>query len=203
MSGTHEYTIIGHTRSSIGRWLGLIAIVLAPVVTSGVAIAMQWAHLTGLQAGALTVSTGLMYVGLHWAFNRLVWGWMTPWTKGPDLSGTWEVDGTTYKPEGTPTYHWKATITIVQTWETISVLLETQQSSSYSETASVKLLPGGKTKLTYTYQNTPRQAEPELKKHEGCCMLTFDKDRRTATGDYFNSFGRGTVGRMTLKKVGA
>ena len=30
----HEYAIIGHKRSEIGRWLGFASVVLAPIVTS-------------------------------------------------------------------------------------------------------------------------------------------------------------------------
>ncbi|MBS0449219.1 MAG: pancortin-3 [Proteobacteria bacterium] len=202
----HEYAIIGHKRSEIGRWLGFASVVLAPIVTSLITWASNWPLLTAsIQAkmGAFTLSTGLVYAALYWGFNRYGWRWLDKLLGIPNLGGSWTVTGQSLTLEGEIKFDWSGTLTITQKWDRIAIELKTAQSGSFSETASVLLKHDGAAKLSYSYQNHPRAGEPELQKHQGFCELTFDIDRSRAEGHYFNSMGRYSFGRMTLTRAAA
>lgn len=202
----HEYAIIGHKRSEIGRWLGFASVILAPILTG----LITWVSGSPLLAAsvqakmvAFTVSTGLVYAALYWAFNRYVWRWLNKMLGIPDLSGTWSVTGKSLTLEGEVKFDWSGSLTISQKWDRIAIELKNNQSGSFSETASVLLKHDGAAKLSYSYQNHPRAGEPELQKHQGFCELTFDVERRSAEGHYFNSMGRYSFGRMQLSRMTA
>jgi hypothetical protein len=192
----HEYTIIGHPRAVVGRNIGTAAALIAPLLAS-------WAlELTKSTVAAVTITSGLVYGGLYWIFNKVLWRYGGKLLKAPDLSGEWEVVGRTLQEDGSAKYNWNALITIVQDWDKICISLKTSRSSSYSETASIFVLPTGEVKLSYGYQNHPQPGQGELQKHQGACELTFDKGLISAEGHYFNTLGRVTVGKMTLTKAG-
>jgi hypothetical protein len=200
----HEYAIIGHKRAEIGRWLGFASVLLAPILTS----VFTWASslpllTTSIQAKmvAFTISTGVVYAALYWLFNRYVWRWLNSVLDIPDLSGIWSVTGHSLTLEGELKFEWSGTLKISQKWDRIAIELKTDQSGSFSETASVLLKHDGAAKLSYSYQNHPKAGEPELQKHQGFCELTFDEVRRSAEGHYFNSLGRYSFGRMQLARV--
>jgi SMODS-associating 2TM, beta-strand rich effector domain len=197
----HEYSIIGHQRASIGRWIGVASIVISPVIAG---LLQQVAYFSFVPVGiaGMSISAGLIYLGLYWTFNKYGWRWLDKLLKIPCIDGVWDVDGATLDEAGNTKYSWKAKLTITQDWDKISVSIKTEQSGSDSETASVLMRPNGEVKLSYSYQNHPRIGEVELQKHQGFCELTFDPEINTASGRYFNSSGRLTFGRMNLKKEG-
>lgn len=200
----HEYAVIGHKRSEIGRWLGAASVVLAPLLTGIVTWLSQWSVLTdSVQAKMLTftLSTGIVYALLYWLFNRYGWRLLDIVLGIPVLSGRWTVTGQSLDLDNKVRFDWTGSLTISQKWDRIAIELKTPQSGSHSETASVLLKHDGDAKLSYSYQNHPRIGEPELQKHQGFCELIFDTKRQTAEGHYFNSMGRITFGRMTLEKL--
>lgn len=200
----HEYAIIGHKRSEIGRWLGFAAILLAPLATGLVTWIAQWPLLTTSLQGkmvAYTVSTGVAYGVLYWIFNVYAWRLVDKHLGIPNLSGTWQVVGKSMQLDGTVRFDWTGSLKITQNWDRIAIELTTSQSSSHSETASVLLKHDGEAKLSYSYQNHPKIGEPELQKHQGFCEFVFHGDGLRAEGHYFNSMGRYSFGRMLLSKT--
>lgn len=199
----HEYAIIGHKRSEIGRYLGLASVLLAPFVTGALTWLSQSPTLTTSLQGKMvlfTVSTGTIYAVLYWVFNRFGWRCIDKLLGIPNLDGEWAVVGDSLELDGTVKYPWSATLTIAQRWDRIAISLKTEQSSSHSETASVLLQANSNAKLSYSYQNHPRAGEQVLSKHQGFCELEFDSETRSAEGHYFNSMGRYSFGRMSLKR---
>jgi hypothetical protein len=199
----HDYAIIGHKRSEIGRWLGIASVVLAPVITSVVTWLSQSAFLIDSvqdKLTAFTLSTGLVYLILYWIFNHFGWKLLDRLLNIPDLNGRWSVTGQTKNQDGTNRFEWEGEMIISQKWDRIAIELKTKQSGSYSETASVLVKHDGESKLSYSYQNHPRSGEAELQKHQGFCELIFDVKRQKAEGHYFNSLGRYTFGHMVLVK---
>ena len=79
----HDYAIFNHSRSFIGRYLGLASFVLASALTSMFA-ALSVLTGTVLFAGA-SVTSALVYLILHWLFNRVAW--KIKWFEIPDISG--------------------------------------------------------------------------------------------------------------------
>lgn len=199
----HEYSVVGHSRASIGRYLTILSAALA---SGFVIIGALWAQLAtylGFPAWAnyvaIPASGGLMYVAVHWVFNKWCWRWFFRLVGLPNIGGEWSCVGQTFDSDGNPTFKWEADIAITQSWEKIRVYLRTSQSSSSS--ASAALIPegGGRWMLMYSYRNQPRAGET-INPHLGYCEMSFEPGCQRGEGDYFTARGRGSQGRMILTR---
>lgn len=203
----HEYSISGHSRTTVGRWLFWGSLILAGVATWMITGLVELAQIIGLGTAWADKTASLLTAGAIFPLGYLTinnWVWKMSWVKLlfglPNIGGEWDCKGVTLDENGGIKYEWIATILISQTWEKIHVHLKTAQSESNSITAAVIKLPTGNFKLIYTYRNEPRIGEPALHQHSGCCELEFDSMESAAEGEYFNNRGRITHGRMTLKR---
>lgn len=203
----HEYSVVGHSRAVVGRYLGTIAAAVAGGVVFLVGSVINVAHLLGVADSIPDIiiwplSAGTVWALLYWLFNTRAWKWgpISRAINVPDLSGEWAVEGTTLDQEQNPTYQWEGTITVVQSWEKLRVYLKTGTSSSHSLSAAVFCEPGAGYRLTYSYQNDPRVDQRELRTHVGFADVLFSEDLLSGEGDYFNNKGRVTYGVMRLKR---
>jgi hypothetical protein len=92
---------------------------------------------------------------------------------------------------------------IRQTWTRIVVELQSDQSSSQSETASIFVDKGVNPKLVYTYMNEPNPDQLKaMEKHSGTTLLELlsNSDGLHLNGHYYSGRGRGTYGEMQLKR---
>ena len=201
----HEYSVIGHNRSTIGRYLGSVAAVIAAGSATAASALSGLAASIGLPAWAqvaivLPISASLAYTSVYWVFNRYGWRQACRLLQIPDIGGVWDCEGRTLAEDGSVKFEWKAEVTISQSWEKIAVDLKTRQSGSYSISAALLPKADGSWLMLYSYRNEPRAGEPELNAHAGYCEMLFAKGLQQAEGDYFNARGRGTFGRMTLTR---
>ncbi|MCR6630143.1 MAG: hypothetical protein NVV74_08890 [Magnetospirillum sp.] len=204
----HEYALLGGlNRARIGQVLGAAAAavssILVWVLLALVGLAQWLGYGEAVPALILwPIGAGAIYVGLYWAFDRWIWRWknLRGVLRVPDLAGTWHCAGQTINADKTPGYVWEGEVTIVQTWDRIRVRLKTKQSGSNSITASLVHDEADGFRLHYTYKNDPNIDEPELEAHRGSAELVFDRDLRTARGEYFNGHGRYTFGTMRLTR---
>lgn len=201
----HEYSVIGHSRTSIGRYLGIGAGLFASVVAMIATAAFDALNALGVLETSSRViifplNAAAFYLVGYFSFDR--WIWKVPAVQKilgiPDLNGEWECTGETKDEAGAVKFHWTATVRITQTWEKIMVYLDTGQSRSRSKSASLIKEPGRGYVLMYSYRNDPRLGEPELRSHVGYCELDLSEDLTKAEGEYFNNKGRITFGRMRL-----
>jgi hypothetical protein len=194
----HDYAVFEHNRATIGRWLGVISI----LISGGMSQAFITVYsLTGMEAFTkATITTGVIYFILHWLFNKYIW--KLSLFQIPNLSGKWELSGQTLNEDGTIKYNWNANIGIEQTWEKITINLKTKNSQSYSQTATLEKQYGlGGWLLSYSYKNEPYTEQcHELNPHKGYCQIEFDKDISKGNASYFNNNGRRTFGIMKLTK---
>jgi len=195
----HDYAIFGHDRAAIGRWLGFVAI----IVSGGIGQLLAWANsLTGLDAFTkATITTGVVYFGLHWIFNK--WIWKIPFFEIPNLSGRWVITAQTLDEKGNTKYDWSGEINIVQNWKQILIHLKTEKSQSDSYTATLSKRHGatGGWLLSYSYKNEPElEQSHELNTHKGFSEVEFDKKLEIGKASYFNSAGRRTFGIINLTK---
>ncbi len=195
----HDYAVFGHDRASIGRWLGFGAI----VISGGIAQLLSMANdLTGLDAFTrVTITTGAIYIALHWLFNK--WIWKFNFIEVPDLNGIWEVKAQTLNEDGSVRFDWGAEVGIEQDWKKILLHLSTEksQSKSYTATLSKRHGPTGGWLLSYSYRNEPELAQShELNSHKGYCEVEFDRYLKEGRASYFNSAGRRTFGVMNLTR---
>ena len=206
MHQDHEYSVIGHSRASVGRHLGTVAAALASgaVLLFGFLVGLaDWLGLPDIPPIVLwPITAGVTFSAVHWAFNRYVWRWsrVLAWLRIPDLNGEWKVVGKSLNMEKDILHEWKGVITITQTWEKIWVNLRTGQSASNSEAAALIREPAGSFRLMYRYRNEPKIDEVDLSAHVGFAELLFASNLGSAEGDYFNSKGRYTFGTMRLTR---
>ena len=85
----HEYSIINHDRASIGKWLGISALILAGLISEWI---KQIYSFSGIEAfEKITVTVTLIYLILYWLFNNYIWKRLSL----PNISGEWSVKGKT------------------------------------------------------------------------------------------------------------
>ena len=142
-----------------------------------------------------------VYAGLFWLFDRFVWRWGPLHKLGilsvPDLNGHWigAVDSS-HGDDGTKV---EVSATITQRWSAILIVLDTEESQSRSQVATLRVRDIERPELTYTYLSEPHGRAPEpMQTHRGTCTLQPAGDK--LDGDYYTGRGRGTVGRLTLER---
>ncbi|MGX2042274.1 Cap15 family cyclic dinucleotide receptor domain-containing protein (plasmid) [Methylocaldum sp. MU1018] len=205
----HEYSIIGHSRSTVGRHLGTLAGLISSVCVLIVTVLLDIANNYGLShlipdIVLLPISAAAIYPLGHWAFDT--WVWKHPrvlkFLKIPNLNGEWICNGKTLNADGDVIYEWPGAVRISQTWEKIRVYLDTGSSKSASVSAALINEPGRGFLLMYSYRNEPTIGQKELNHHVDYCELAFNETTTKAEGDYFNNKGRITFGRMVLTRKG-
>jgi hypothetical protein len=202
----HEYAVLGgYNRTHVGRWLtraaALISGVTVFLVLSAVNLAKAWGLNVNLPPTALSLlGASAVYAVLYWLFDHYAWkfGPLSRFLKVPDISGRWLCEGTPIEPAEANT--WSGVVTVVQSWDRLRIHLETEQSTSDSIAAALQYDAAAGYHLMYHYRNQPRAAERALAPHHGFAELTFDRERRSASGDYFNGRGRNTFGIISWKR---
>jgi len=196
----HEYTVVDHPKKTIIFGLVLISI----VVSHFIAHAIVWLRHFNIEftytVGSFTVF-GLIYI----LFNKWIWRsilFRKPF-RFPNLAGQWECTGLSTNTELGEQFKWDGTTKITQSWDKILISLQTRSSSSasLSLTGGIKYVPGVGYKVSYHYENIPSaNADRDMHRHEGFCVLTFSDDLTTADGYYFNNIKeRTSYGEMKLK----
>ncbi|WP_156379511.1 pancortin-3 [Acidovorax sp. Root402] len=202
----HEYSVVGHSRVNMGRYLGIIAGLLssavATLIAGLIAIAIAEGFTPSKQYYILPITSTVFYGLGYLIFDKYAWNW--PWIQKifniPSVGGDWSCKGKTIDAEGQVTYEWSAKISIVQHWEKISVQIETAQSRSYSVAASIIKNENAGPILMYSYRNEPKPGEVELNSHFGYSEWHFSKDLKSAQATYVNGGGRRTSGIMEITK---
>lgn len=205
----HEYALLGAmNRAQVGKYLGLVSASVSAVIVYVLLSAVNIAHRLGWNANLTPSILSLagaasVFTALYWLFDRFAWKWrfLKLVIKVPDIAGQWDCQGQTINPDGSPGYSWQATVTILQSWDRIRVLLKTPQSTSNSVSAALICDDADAYRLLYHYRNDPRIGEVELRSHLGFGELVFARDLRSADGEYFNGHGRNTFGMMKLKRI--
>jgi hypothetical protein len=200
----HEYALLGAmNRAHVGRYLGHIAAAVSASIVYLLLSAVDIAHRLGWNVNVTPsilslVGATAVFGALYWVFDRFAWRWrfLNTVIKVPYVAGEWRCQGQTINPDGSAGHQWNATITILQSWDKLRVLLKTAQSSSNSIAAALICDDADAYRLLYHYRNDPKIGEVELKSHLGFGELIFARDLRTADGEYFNGHGRNTFGTM-------
>ena len=190
-------------RKGIALWLQVgtfLAVWLAILFFSGVEFRINWEALKKLPE-AIGIYSILLLVFTTWAWRlSFLQGWLVPY---PDLEGTWEgtLESTWEDPS---TGKRKSPITIVfvikQFFSSVSCVMYSEESSSYSNTAQISADDdSGTLQLSFNYTNRPRASVRERSEiHLGAAILRIVKGATlTLEGEYWTS--RKTTGDMHLK----
>lgn len=205
----HEYVVLGGiNRARVGKYLTHTASIVSGLLVWLLLGLVDIARVAGVNVNLppvvlSLVGAGSVYAALYFIFRKWIWRipWVTRWLKVADLAGTWHCDGTPFPRSDTLAMPWKGTLTITQDWDRFRVHLKTAQSASNSIVAAVTTDAIEGFVLLYSYRNEPKPGEDDLFPHRGFARLVFDKDLRTAEGDYFNGDGRHSSGTMTLRRM--
>ena len=117
--------------------------------------------------------------------------------KVPDLNGRWDVEGHTSFDRN---LSYSGESVIQQTWTRISVFMETDDSRSYSLSASLFVEQPEGCILSYEYQNDPKPGTPlTMHAHRGTCVLRV-KDSSLLQGEYYSGRDRQNYGSLLLRR---
>lgn len=140
-------------------------------------------------------------------FNQWLWRNSLLRTLGivkvPDLNGTWEGTGTTYRPDTDEEEKFDVEVTIRQRWRTISIELATDDSRSRSLGATILTDEGITPTLTYQYRSEPKPTAPEtMHTHRGTTTLDYREENGEIEleGDYYTGRERRTYGHLHLMR---
>jgi hypothetical protein len=191
-----------NVKQEILIWFQLVAFVaiwVAILFVTGTGLVINWEALKKLP-DVVTV-----YVLLSFAFTRWLWrwsifrNWLVPF---PDLQGTWEgTIQSTWKNPATDkgVQPINAILVVRQTFSSISCVLFTSESDSYSSTAQiVRDDDGGIIRLSYNYTNRPRATVRDRSTmHDGAALLRIvSSPKKKLEGEYWTS--RCTTGDISL-----
>jgi hypothetical protein len=178
-----------------------------PVIIAFVSIAIAWVVGSALAAANVVIPWYLdapsplaLFGILMLLFDRWVWrlGVLRAGrlVRVPDLTGTWT--GTLHTNfDQTPR---DVTLRIHQTWRTILIVFETNQSRSRSRVAAIFTSDPEGAVLTYQYVNDPNAAtDPALQTHLGTSSLRLAGGNRLI-GDYYSGRGRSTYGEIDVRR---
>lgn len=192
----HPYSIDTEERKNVSLYVAILSIVLAfgfHRILYYYKIVLPW--------WIETPSLFFFYGGLSVAFDK--WFWKIAkkigFVKTPYLNGKWI--GYLKSSFGEHSSEMEATLQIFQTWTKIKILLSTDQSISYSESASVIVNTPEGTYLSYQYINEPRpNAIKTMSIHRGTTRLLFKEKENTLVGEYYSGRDRQNFGTLNFKR---
>lgn len=193
---------VKNIKHEISVWVQLITFILLWVgilFVSKTGFVINWESLKKLPE----VVTA--YLVLHVVFTRWAWrwrvfqGWLVPY---PDLQGTWQGElQTTWRDPSSGQIPGPIAVTICirQTFSSLSVVMFTAESMSYSTAASLSEADDSSLKrLSYTYTNTPRVGVRDRSiVHDGAAVLRIiNRPERVLEGEYWTN--RKSTGDLRL-----
>jgi hypothetical protein len=179
---------------------GFVVIWIAILYLTGTGLAINWEALKKLpDVVTVYVIFSLLFTKWLWRM-RFLQGWLVPF---PDLQGTWEgeLKSTWKNPatgHGIPPM--PAALVIKQSFSSISCVLFTPESDSYSTTAQINRDDdSGILRLSYNYTNRPKATLRHRSEiHDGAALLRIvSSPDRKLEGEYWTS--RCTTGDMIFK----
>jgi hypothetical protein len=183
------------------RLLTFIIIWVSILYATGTSFAINWEAIKKLP-DVVTI-----YIALSLIFTRWLWrlpilqGWLVPF---PDLQGTWEgeLKSTWKDPKtGEVIAAIPVTLTITQTFSSVSCALFTRESESFSTTAQISREDdSGALYLNFNYTNRPRATIRDRSAiHDGAARLRIitAPTNRLLEGEYWT--GRCTTGDISVK----
>ena len=191
----HDYAIDSRERVFVVRVLftasALVAAVAAVLVPSDL-FPMRW---------LLPIpSIALVFGVSNWAFDNWLWRWrflrVMRLISVPDLRGVWA--GTVASSYTGFEQTQPVTVTIEQTWTKMVVRLNTEESRSWSITASVLTNAPEGLVLTYLFDNEPEaESVRTMQRFRGTVVLVSDAPDRLE-GHSYTGRGRETHGSIKL-----
>lgn len=193
----HEYILRNHKRWPTLYFIAIISSVIAAIIKGA---------LTGIDTFNIPIAVPsgiLIFTLLHKLFSKFVWNCDFFYDFGifniPDLNGEWV--GVVLTDKGVQL---ESRITIHQTYNEISIILETEKTSSKSRMAMIDMINPTHGKLRYEYTSTYKGCIPHSI-YNGVAEfeLIFNENTKFShehKGFYYTSQFRDTNGNLTIRK---
>jgi SMODS-associating 2TM, beta-strand rich effector domain len=147
-----------------------------------------------------TLTFAIYFIATHFTW-RAKWFRFVFRVRIPDLNGTWEGYLVSSFDKDKQV---KCSLTIEQTWNSIGLTFETDQSRSCNGITGIAVQSPGGARLIFEYINTPKAfaATEEMHRHEGTQWLTLVDDGKELTlgGEYYTGSERKTYGVVSLRR---
>lgn len=191
----HPYSIDTEERKNVFLFLGVISIVSAWGFHK-----MFGYYKVDLPWWTEPPSLLFFYGSLFIVFDKWLWRIFKKmgFIQTPNFSGEWSGHLKSSFDESLET---KATLRIYQTWTKIKILLNTDQSLSHSESASVVINTPEGAYLSYQYLNEPKpNAVKTMSIHRGTTRLLFKERENMLIGEYYSGRDRQNYGSLNFKR---
>jgi hypothetical protein len=199
----HSYGIDSTERRDVPFYLAIMA--------SGLTIGLRsLLGRYGLQPGAVAyVPSGFALYGLlHVLFDQFIWRIqllrLTGIVRAPLLDGDWS--GMLRSSASGYANALNVKLRIHQTWSTIRLTLESDNSFSSSNMAAIRAISAGQFELRWEYRAEAKDPAQGVRfNHRGVTMLRFEIKKGVVcpemNGDYYTHHGRDTNGSITATRV--
>jgi hypothetical protein len=193
----HSYSIDNEERTYVILILGVISIFVIRIFYSLIDLykidVLWW-----IESPTVLSCFGFLYL----LFDRFGWKYLSRWgvIKTPILTGDW--DGILQTSFDKHANKKKCKLNVFQTWTKIKLILETSESKSRSESASLVLSAPDGYYLSYQYMNEPKpEAVVTMKTHRGVARLFIGQAKRELVGEYFTGRDRGNFGSLVFHRM--
>jgi len=198
----HPYSTTSPERRYIPFFIAGAAIGVAFLVSH----VMDAYHIKLPWWASLPIDTMALYGLFYGLFDKYIWKWSVLRrlfiVRVPNLSATWHGE---VRPADTPGVSsglritTEITITIRQSWTTITIGGRTRLSNSHSLSAS--LLTGDECSLSYEYVNEPSAAaSATMHSHHGVARLSLGKEGTILEGEYYSGRDRQNLGTIRVSR---
>lgn len=193
----HPYSVDTNERTNILLFLAIISILSTwffHKTLFNFKIVLPW----WFEYPSILTFYGLLFV----IFDRFCWKWKvfqkTTLIKTPDLDGKWK--GFIQSSFDKHSSKIDASLEIHQSWTKIKILLFTEQSVSYSESASIIANQPEAIFLSYQYLNEPKANSVDtMHTHRGTTRLTLKNN--VLSGQYYSGRNRKNFGILNFKRT--
>lgn len=196
----HEYSIDVDNKK-IYFWLAILSFLVSMLITI---IVNYFINITHFIEVTVSISSLSLFGIFYTLFDKYIWKWKWLTRIGivttPNLNGIWK--GELYSSYFNFTKRQDASLIIEQNWSKIFIKGEFNQSTSSSDTTSLKVNSGGSVKLLYSYYNDkhPEYFQQNNSNHRGYANLEISDN--VIKGNYFNDpTNNPNHGKLHLKKL--
>ncbi len=196
----HQYSTDSNERLRVPLWLAFISLFAA----WGLHALLVRLNFTPHFLIDVPSFAGFYYI-FHELFDKKLWRFpifrRLGLIKVPFIAGKWDGNIITSFDEHESKK--PATIQIKQTWLEIKITLETKDSISNSETASIITKIPDVARISYEYINEPKvQAVSSMQIHRGVARHDYQiiEANEVLNGDYYTGRGRSTFGSLDFKR---
>lgn len=166
-----------------------------------------------------SVGAGVLFRVLLTVYDKRLWDTRplrySKVTKVPNLNGEWEgwlktdydgpIDDDALHENNDSESEWQTLwvkLHIEQTWRKININLETANSHSDSNGATILTDDGRWPSITYQYTNVGSvSSKDDMGAHDGTTDLKIKNDDTVLEGHYYTGPGRGNSGKVWLKRI--